>query len=312
MKTLYVDGRRGVDIRLDGPALRVLRPARADGQFPLQRISRIVVLGCVRWQPEAMNACLREHKPVVELDAYGRFVRILFSPPPLQYGLARHIGELLEVRRFCERYERWLRSAEETEMSDALERLGFSCRRQPEVAWQMVCAGQHRRWKMRVGAGYRLLTGLSMAQISSAFSMIGLPRNPYYWGKQEYRIVMDMVRLERWQQAVMLEKVLEGGGWPGSRELIAAFEAESEERGRRIEAWRRCALFAMMGISSVDVWHPVLQKEFLARVREKVVGRVGNLGRIPFGGRETLRSSVRILREYLKYDRRMHESYGAA
>ena len=77
---LYVDGRRGVDIRLDGPALRVLRPARADGQFPLQRISRIVVLGCVRWQPEAVNACLREHKPVVELDAYGRFVRILFSP----------------------------------------------------------------------------------------------------------------------------------------------------------------------------------------------------------------------------------------
>lgn len=312
MKTLYVDGRRGIDIRLDGPALRVQRPSRADGQFPIQRISRIVTLGSVSWQPEALNACLREHKPVVELDVYGRFVRILASLSPLQYGLARHIGELLEVPRFSERYERWLRSEEQTEMSDALRRLGFRYRRQTEVAWQMVCAGQHRRWKMRVGASHRLLTGLAMAQISSAFSVIGLPRNPQYWGKQEYRIVMDMVRLERWKQAVLLERVLEGGGWPESRELVAAFEAEAEERGRRIDAWRRRALFAMMGISSLDVRHPVLQKEFLARVREKVVGRVGNLGRIPFGGRETLRSSVRILREYLKYDRRTYESYGAA
>lgn len=156
-----------------------------------------------------------------------------------------------------------------------------------------------------------------MAQISSAFSLIGLPRNPQYWGRQEYRIVTDMVRLERWRQAVLLEQVLEDGGRPGSRELVAAFESMPEERERRIAAWRQRALFAMMGISSADnkntaVGQPALQKQFLARLCQAAAGRAGNLGRVPFGGRETLRSSVRILREYLKCDRRTYESYGAA
>ena len=140
MKALYLDGCRGLDVRLDGPALRVRRPGRADAHYPLPRIARVIAMGRVYWQPDALAACLTEHKPVTVLDSQGRFVRVLFRPPGSQYGLARHLGELLAVPRFRVRYERWLCAAEQAEMTAAVGRLDIRCQDlQPDHTWQIVC-----------------------------------------------------------------------------------------------------------------------------------------------------------------------------
>jgi hypothetical protein len=325
VKALYLDGRGGLDVRLDGPALRVRRPGRVDGLFPLCRVARIIAVGEVRWQPDALGACLRDHKPVAALDSQGRFVRVLFGASAPRYGLARHLGGLLDVPRFHARYERWLCAAEQAEMWAAGRRLAIACRDfPPDNVWQMVCRDQHRRWRIRVGRCYRYLLGLTAAQIASAFLSVGLPRDPVNWKQQEYRLFSDMVRLERWRQALLLEEQLaHRGGRLQRRELTAAFEGVAIERERRIASWRQRALVEMMGVRPAeedmaifeqpDSLHRRLEiSQSLARLCHTAYNRAGNCGRIPFGVPESLRTSVRILRDYLKYDRSIHESYGTA
>jgi hypothetical protein len=313
VKALYLDGTRGIDVKLDGPALRVRRPGRSDGQYPLQRISRIITLGAVRWSADAIDACLSEQKPVAVLEGHGRFVRVLFRPSIPTYGLLRRFGALMDVPRFLARYERWLEAAEQIEMRESLRQLNIDCGcRHPDIVWQMVCFQQYRRWHTRVGFSYRCLLGLSAAQISSALSATGIPGNPLCWERQEYRMFSDMVRLERWKQAVLLDKLLQSrGGRPDLRSLIEAFEGTSDKRGRRIAAWQQRALIAMMGLYPAEeeavCEQPEPQQYLLDRLCKAAGFLDGNIGRIPFGKKESIRSSIRILREYLKSDQRAYE-----
>lgn len=325
MKTLYMDARRGLDVALDGPSLRVRRPGRADGHYPLPRVARVVTVGAVRWHPGALTACLREHKPIAVLDAQGRFVRVLFHTPAAQYGMARHLGELLRVPRFRERYERWYGTAERSEMLAAMQQLDLCCQDlQPNNVWQRICFRQHRWWRIRVGGCYRYLLGLAAAQIASAYSRIGLPRAPM-WERQEYRLFRDTIRLERWRLAVILEQVLARcAGQPERRELTAAFEGASDERERRIAAWRQRILLEMMGVRSgeeelsasekPDRKQPALVAMFppVALLCRTADNGAGNLGHVAIGTRGSFRSSARILRAYLEYDRRMLELYRTA
>jgi hypothetical protein len=323
VKALYLDGRGGLDVVLDGPALRVHRPGRADGLYPLPRVARVVAVGAVRWHPDALRACLSVHKPVAVLDSGGRFVRVLFRQPSQQYGLARHLGELLAVPRFRERYARWRREAERAEMVAAVRDFDIHCREsQPDIVWQMVCREQHRRWGVRPGGCYRYLLGLAAAQIASAFALIGMPRYPQAWTRQEYLLFGHFLGLERWRQVVVLERVLaRRAGEPGRRELTAAFEAVSGERDQRIAAWRQRALLEMMGVraggdEAATFEHPQAEQppaetaSALVRLCQATSGSACNLSRIAFGARGSLRTSVRIVRAYLEYDRRTYESHG--
>ena len=317
MKTLYLDGCSGLDVRLDGPALRVRRPGRADAHYPLPRVARVVAVGRVHWQAEALAACLSEHKPLAVLDNQGRFVRALFRAPGPQYGLARHLGELLGVPRFRMRYEQWLRAAEQAEMLATIRQLDIPRRdSQADNTWQIVCFEQRRRWRIRVGRCHRYLLGLAAAQIASAFLLIGLPRDPRNWDRQEYGLFSGMVRLERWRQALLLEQVLSRrAGQPERWELTAAFEGKSDERERRIAAWRQRALLEMMGVDHAEEestgcgadrkqW-PFEISAALAQRCQTAFNRASNRGRVAFGAPGSLRRSARILRAYLEYDRRI-------
>lgn len=57
MRPLYLDGREPLSVSLDGPAICVRGLKRADGRYPLGRISRVMVSGVVQWQTEALVAC---------------------------------------------------------------------------------------------------------------------------------------------------------------------------------------------------------------------------------------------------------------
>lgn len=232
---------------------------------------------------------------------------------------------LLDVPRFRARYEQWLRAAEGAEMLAASRRLAIGCRDvPPDNVWQMVCRDQHRRWRIRVGRCYRYLLGLAAAQIAATFLLIGLPRDSGSWDRQEYRLFSDMVRLERWRQALLVEELLERhGGQLERRELTAAFEGVSIEREPRIATWRQRALVEMMGVRPAEKEMAVFEQpdslqrrleisQSLVRLCHPVYNGAGNCRRIPFGVPESLRTSVRILRDYLEYDRSIHESYGTA
>lgn len=325
MKALYLDGRGELEVRLDGPALRVRRPGRADGQFPLPRVSRVIAVGRVHWKPEALKACLLQEKPVAILDNQGRFVRVLFKSTVPQFGLARHLGGLLKVARFRERYQRWFLAAERREMQRVGERFAVDGRiLRPGHAWQLVCLTQHHRSQIRVGRCYRYLIGLLTAQIASALVLTGMPRRPPVWEEQEYRLFCDMIRLERWRLVVLLEELLQTGtGFPERWRLAAAFEEASEEREQRISSCRRRALLEMMGLRASSRKQAIFERcdpqerplraaRELAQLCQSIYRRAGRRSRVPFRPRRTLSDNLGVLRDYLDFDRRKHESHRTA
>lgn len=322
MKPLYLDGHGGLEVSLDGPALRVRRPARADGRYPLARISRVVVVGRVRWHPEALSACLGEGKPVAVLDQRGRFVRVWLPTGQRPFGLARHLGELLAVPHFRRGYLQWYQQVERAEMGAALPRLGVSrLVLEPHRVWQKICREQHRRWRVRVGGPYRYLLGLAAAQLASLFSSIGMPRDPGLWTREEYRLFQDLLKLERWHLALLLHGVLSGGARDlRRRELTAAFEGAGLQREVRVDGWRRGALLAMAGVPVGNLRGgveegkgppgPLRSRRSLLWFCRDIPRRKG--GRfVSRGTRRSVRLRVRLLRAHFIHSRRSHESLAA-
>ncbi len=249
MKALYIMGSQDMKVILNGPALCVRQPGRADGRYPLARVSRIVTRADVVWDPHALNVCLHAGKPIAVLDRQGRFVRIRFSVPSLAVGLARHVGELLDIERYRRRYLRWLHMEDRYQMAAVACRLGIVLHRfRREQLWQSILSAQTRRHTRRLGRSYRYLEGLATAHVASLLVSMGLPSSSDMWGKQEFRFLMDLVRLETWHHIGMVDRAIDSRGDIDHRWLAQAFERRAQEREARIAIWRQQALLAMMGI----------------------------------------------------------------
>lgn len=78
-KPLYLRGSPGLRIEVDGPALRVRRPARAALLFPLARLARVVSSGAVPWDGETLLACAGAGVPVVFVRRDGSVRGYLFG-----------------------------------------------------------------------------------------------------------------------------------------------------------------------------------------------------------------------------------------
>ena len=322
MKALYLDGRRGLEVMLDGPALRVRSADHADARYPLARVARIVTCGAVRWNPHALITCLRFGKPIAILDNLGRFLRLCFSVPQPELGLARHIGELLGVERYRCRYETWFHATEKREMLAVARQFGIGpLPLRKERLWHVIRSSQARWQPKLLSKAYRYLNGLATAHVASLLVRIGLPNDPTLWDKEEWRFLNDIVSLGTWRHATLLDQLLaQGNDLADRRILTCAFEAISEEREGRITAWRRESLLAMMGL-----WHgdadiiaclpPGLKNKSVSELPEGQVRPhhiahghlIGNAARIPLASKNSLRTNIKILRTYLEYDRRVHE-----
>ncbi len=314
MKAIYLDGRQGIDIMLDGPALRVRSTGRADGRYPLSRISRIVTVGKVRWRPHALLACLHHKVPIAVLDNQGRFIRLRFSVVSGERGLARHIGELLGMPRYQSRYQRWLKMAEMREMESVACRNGLTgCHSNYERLWQIMISEQTALSPCpRPGKYYAYLRGLAMAHIVSLYSRIGLPAQIGMWSKQEYQLLNDIVRLEQWQHVDIVNRCISCSDERQIRRaLTEAFEAQSTAREQRLAAWRQGLLLELMGVridgrsvqgaaihSRLD--DPHISSLKIAQVCDKALEAVGcNIGLLPIARRDSLRTSVKMLKSWL-------------
>jgi hypothetical protein len=76
-KALYLRGGADLRVTLDGPALRVQRPARAVQWYPLARLSRVLSARAVRWDSRALLACADIGVPVAFVDRGGRVLGLL-------------------------------------------------------------------------------------------------------------------------------------------------------------------------------------------------------------------------------------------
>lgn len=79
MKPLYLNGRSGMRVTLDEPALRVSLPERAVTLYPLQRISRVIASGTVEWSTAALLACAERGITITFLRSDGAIQGYLFG-----------------------------------------------------------------------------------------------------------------------------------------------------------------------------------------------------------------------------------------
>jgi hypothetical protein len=321
VKTLYLDGRRGMRVALDGPALRVVTTGRADGRYPLGRVTRVVTIGNIAWQPRALLACFHFGVSVAMLDRRGRFVRLCFAAENEANGLARHLGELLEVERYRRRFERWRHAAQHRARGEVLAAFGISKRCDAGAAWQAVLHAQARIAHRRVGRYYALLKGLTQAQLASSFARLGLPADPLLWRRSEYRLLETFAALESWQHVRVVDRLLGNDEDDDRRQLIVAFEHEAAMREERFARWRQELLLALLGIA-LPHWPDVVDHDDRSDSAARRVpawlqgacefaGRSlsGNAGWLPNAPRDSLRSAAKILRVWLQYDRPHYEFF---
>lgn len=322
MKALYLDGRRETSVRFDGPALRVQTAGRADGRYPLGRISRIVTIGRVTWHPQALLACFQFGVPLAELDSRGRFVRLRFALAEDASGLARHLGELIATGRYRGRFERWWRAADRQARAPVLQQYGIRDRGDDgERAWQAAVQAQARMMCCRPGRYHAFLSALAMAHLVSIFARLGLPADPGLWTRPEYRLLQTFLRLERWYQVEAVSRLLGSGNSFDRRALIEMFEREAGAREERITRWRQQLLLALLGIDhretdmtgvrdreenhSAERMPPWLQHA--CNIARCTIG--GNASWLPHPTRDSLRSGAKLLRTWLQYDRGCHEPF---
>jgi hypothetical protein len=114
LESLHLDAAdRPVAVLLEGPALKLRRPAMADVFAPLGRLSRVVVHGCrVQWRTEALLACAEAGVPVLWMSGRGRLVGVLFptAPPAQRRDLAAVLEAAATVPGFRGRLEDFCRA----------------------------------------------------------------------------------------------------------------------------------------------------------------------------------------------------------
>ncbi len=250
MRPLYLAGREPLDVALDGPALRVSSPGRADGRYPLRRLSRVIVSGEVEWQTRALTACLERGVPVTFLDREGRLLGYCFGARSREMPLAERLQELLDRPDWAARYGDW-RAAEERKA--ILRALGGHRARlsdlRPAAVREHLLAGHLRLARpARVRRVHRLLVGMLAALSGEVLTRSGIRPELIGFRRRGLNLANDLTGLLEWElhattRALLRERRRERLEQPA---IAAAFERAAPRLLRRghghlgaLERWLR-------------------------------------------------------------------------
>lgn len=209
MKTLYLDGTRGAEVVLDGPALRVRTPGRADGLYPLGRVSRVVVCGAAEWRTEALLACADRGIPVTFVERDGRPRAWLVPMLPRPLPLTERIQELLARPDWASRYQDWRRH---TERKIILRVLGQLRLRVADLRPDRAAEELLDRLALPVGreAATRVLhfwDGLLAGRAAGLLMKAGLDGTQFGACPERWSLAADLARLASWNHYVWLAGV---------------------------------------------------------------------------------------------------------
>ena len=106
-KTLYLDGKEPLHVRLDGPALVVSCEGRCMGRFPLRRFTRVLVSGTVEWATSALLACLERSIAVAFLGGEDELLGLCLGKGLPVLGRSVTLREFADRLDWPEHYATW-------------------------------------------------------------------------------------------------------------------------------------------------------------------------------------------------------------
>ncbi len=206
MKTLYLDGTRSAEVVLDGPALRVRTPGRADGLYPLGRISRVVVFGAAELRTAALLACADRGIPVTFVERGGRPRAWIVPALPRPMPLTDRIQELLGRPGWTWMYQNWRRHVERKVILGVLGelRIRVADLRPDRVAEELLDRLAFPCGRASASALLRLWEGLLASRVLEVLCKAGLDGTQLGAADHPWSLVTDLVRLAGWNHFVWL------------------------------------------------------------------------------------------------------------
>lgn len=121
-RCLLIESRQLVQLRRDGPALRIQAKGRSLQWFPLRRISRVLLVDLPDTGWEALVQTAEEGIPVTFLSARGRIQAQLSHPAALPNPLRHWLEAMHNDPALAESYHHWL----DNQLRSTYGMLGFS------------------------------------------------------------------------------------------------------------------------------------------------------------------------------------------
>lgn len=238
MKPLYLEGKT-LSVKLDGPALKVIKPATADRWFPLQQVSRIVSTPDVDWELPALLACTGKGITVNFLDDTGQLIARCIGPADDHDGLDRLLEAFLYRPDSGARYRQWLEAVENMALRSLIRRAGLRVQQAPN-ARTLRQLFQHEAKTLGILKDYdtaeRQLLGLLMATVTQFLADLGIDSGHY--NLKHFDLVRNLAEILLWDFQLDLmswfeKRHLQNRQESPSREDVTAFfEARQGRTGR--------------------------------------------------------------------------------
>jgi len=185
---LVIDARKLEMLMLDGPALRLRMQSQASLLFPLQRLSRVHVIGKVDQGFEAFLHCAEQQIPVAFFTAQGK-LRCQLYFPVFENSLLSHWIDYVEFDSEArQQYQDWLSG----QRLHVLSLMGCSAGNR-ETRYQVVREKLHEICNKKLGIRYaqdamEWLTGMLSVHLSQLIVEQGL----CHQGRGKRRLLEDL------------------------------------------------------------------------------------------------------------------------
>lgn len=223
MKPLYLEGRAGMRVDYDEPALVVSAPDRSALLFPLSRVSRVVVCGYVDWSMTALFACADAGIAVLFMTESGgvrsRWLGEVENGPLLlsQFGVMLRRPEALP------RYQDWYAGMRRMAVRSAARRLRFA-------DWQSATADSLEGWLRRTlpqpwFEAAAVLRGFLLSVVLGYLADFGLESGDsgVHWGA--INLADDLADLLLWDfYPLLLSRHGRGDAVPDKQRLAAVLQ----------------------------------------------------------------------------------------
>ena len=178
MKPLYLRGTEPLTVSLDGPALRVAQPCKADRRYPLRRVSRVVVSNHVSWSTDALLACADEGITVCFLSGDGTpRARWTGRPSPRSEFLQRW-HDFVDRPDWHDLYAQWSTAARRRAVRFCALRMGWSPRQDARVLIRIIAdSAREVMGNDEFRALKKKLHSLAQARALAELSNMGLGAN---------------------------------------------------------------------------------------------------------------------------------------
>ena len=134
MRPLYLQSSTPVRVLLDGPALLIRCPSRADRRFPLPRISRVIANDSTEWSMSALMACADEGITVSFLRNDGTLRSRWMGCLTDRSTFSQYWNDFVDRPNWQEEYSQWRRALRIRSIRVCAFRMGWSAYRDARAA----------------------------------------------------------------------------------------------------------------------------------------------------------------------------------